>query len=54
MSTSVLTKLDTLRLEWNLARMAYYKNPTDANEQRMDDALRALLSSDEYIKGVTA
>jgi hypothetical protein len=40
------TTTDVLRRDYNLARTAFYRNQTEANERRMDDALRALLAKE--------
>lgn len=47
MTTKLETKSDALHTLWNLARSAYYCDPTPDNEQRMDDALVAFLNSKE-------
>lgn len=52
----MLTKLDVLRREYNLARTTFYHDQTEANELRMDTALRSLLYAldvrEEEVRGL--
>lgn len=50
MKMKTLSRIDVLYSEWNKARTVYYANQSEANETRMDDALRALLNAKEAEK----
>lgn len=47
MPTTIISRIDALHCEWNKARTAYYADPTEDNEIRMDDALRVFLTAKE-------